>query len=276
MFCGMEELTKISHGDCADGEIIYKGISFNENDVVEIAENDITDRIESDGQTIDDLIEDGVLTEKSRGKDWGNDIWEITNDYLCNQNNHGLILSDMNDMIYSIQTEEEFARLASMANDAFGEEMDCEMRSDAADSLSDFAFEAPENLQKLLDELELESFEVIQEKYGWNTSNKEMLYCYLMDNLVTTEILPLCDRYKIEIQQLYLIYCQNDTVEECFNESQVLDMWKKLTKEYDGLAAVVVGYKGVVYDGSLDIRGIDTIKNKLGIGKAKENEIEVQ
>jgi len=264
MYCGMKELTKLTAWDKGLNVIQnsyipiikYKGIEFNEEDVSDIAQDDLMELFEIENKGVDELINDGVLTPAVKDMEWGKDTWDIVNDYLCNPNNHENILSQLDDMIYSLQNEELYEKIVQDAAKDF-DDLEYDFRNSAESALGKFAAESEENLAMLLGQFSgdlddnIKDIEERRESYAYNSSLENAVEDFLDDNCSADELLSICRDFGLKVDEHFIVYAQNGEYEECYDKAQVLEGYNKLQREYDGLAVVVYGVMGTEYKGVL-------------------------
>lgn len=265
-FCGIKDLTYIYHGNWADPEVIYKGICFNEHDITEIAEIDLQERFD-EGKTVDDIIEEGLLTEEAKGMNWDNDSYDLINNYLRNPHNHNLILSDIEDMIWNMQDDELYEELSRKANEKYNEELEYDYCCDACNTLVSFALENESNLITLIvPEWGERALSEIIENASEDFSNlKEAVETFLQDNCLSEDYKQLCDDVLPEDVRPdipYLIYVQNDKYEECYDKKQLIEYFSKMTEKYKGLAVVVFSVNGTEFKGTLTKECLEEMKKK--------------
>lgn len=272
-WCGIKGLTRIYHGDWADPEVKYKGISFSEYDIIEIADIDISEAIYT-GLDIDPhLIGEGVLTEKSKGKSWDKDTGDIIDDWLTNPNNHETILCRLDDMIHAMQNEELYERLTSEATDLYQNNCDSvefEFCVNAAELLNSYARQSKdqwEHLKDLTGDKEIPLPSIHGDYVG------DYLFDYLVD-LGDKKLNKICKTLELKPQKTYIINAQNGEYEECFDESQVIECFEKLTGKYEGLAAVIVSVDGTEFKDVLNTNSLKELKEMFGIKEKEPKSIE--
>lgn len=265
MYCGMKELTKLTAWDkhynvLQNGYIPivkYKGIEFNEEDITDIASNDLEQLYEIEKQGVDELIEAGVLTSAVKGKSYDKDTYDVINDYLCNPNNHENILSQLDDMIYAMQTNEMYQQLTKDAAENF-DMLEDDFRNSAESALGKFAAQSDNNLRLLLSQFSdsvddsIKDIKERRESYAYNTSLERAVEDLLDEKCSADELLSFCEELGVNIDSPYIIYAQNGEYKECYNYSQVIDDWTEMRKQYEGIGAVIYGVEGTIYQGTLD------------------------
>ena len=250
----MKELTKLNSSIPI---IKYKGIEFNEEDVSDIAQDDLMELFEIENKDVDELIDNGVLTPAVKDMEWGKDTWDIVNDYLCNTNNHENILSQLDDMIYAMQSKELYEQLTKDAAENF-DMLEDDFRNSAESALGKFAAQSDDNLRLLLSQFDdsvddsIKDIEERRESYAYNSSLENAVEDFLDDSCSADELLSLCEDLKVNIDNPYIIYAQNGEYKECYNYSQVIDDWTEMRKQYEGIGAVIYGVEGTIYQGTLN------------------------
>ena len=267
MYCGMKELTKLTawdkHYNVLQNSYIpiveYKGIEFNEEDITDIASNDLEQLYEIEKQGVDRLIEKGILTSAVKGKSYDKDTYDVINDYLCNPNNHENILSQLDDMIYAMQNKELYEQLIQDAAEMF-DTLEDDFRNSAESALGKFAAQSDDNLRLLLSQFDdgvsvddnIKDIEERRESYAYNSSLENAVEDFLDDSCSADELLSLCEDLEVNVDSPYIIYAQNGEYKECYNYSQVIDDWTEMRKQYEGIGAVIYGVEGTIYQGTLD------------------------
>lgn len=265
MYCGMKELNKIFNGAYSDSEIIYKGISFNEYDIIEIAENDLATEFSCENKSVADLIEEGILTEKSRDLSWDKDTGDMIDDYLNNENNHDNILSSIDDMICNMQTDELYDNLSKKADEKYDDKLEYDYCDDAMNALSTYVAGNKSNLMKVIltQWNEREYAEVIENSCEPYSNLKESFEVFLEDNCLSKDYKELCEKVLPENKRPqipYLLYIQNHKYCECKNADECVKSFEKMMHEYEDLAAVVFNVDGTVFKGELNIDGLKELK----------------
>ena len=282
MWCGMKEIDKLTAWDkgmnvCQNSYVPflkYKGIELSEEDVVGFIENELDCLFEDENRFVSELIEDGVLTEQSKGKVWaGNNVYDIVNDYLNNPANHENILSHMDDMIFAMQTPERLEEMKNDANEIYGDNLETDFRNTACSALAKYCLENEGNMQKLiLGQWGETAYDDIIEnsKKSYSYGLRHELEYFFDDNLTTDEMDELCKEYSIKTEMSYLVYAQNNEYEECYDKQQMAKAFENFTKKYEGLSVVICSVNGTEYTGGLTKDDLKKVMKQFNVEKEKQ------
>ena len=239
MWCGIKELTQIYHGDYADPEIVYKeigykGIKFNEYDLIDIVGNQLEELFEYEHKTVDNLISDGILTEAVREKTFEHDTSDIIDDYLHNPLNHESILGNLEDLIFRNYEREDYMNtLAEKASYIIetDEDIDNDYQCNLISAISTWA-NGNESKKAIVDDF-------FKNKNG--ETIEDLLYYEYTNNLR-----DFVDRHEISMENLepYVIYLMNHEYDVGYNLDEIKDLSIKATKRFGDVPCVVVNAKG--------------------------------
>lgn len=171
---------------------------------------------------------------------------------------------DGNKESFRIQSEELYERLTNEANDLYQYNCDSaefEFCVNAATLLDSYAKQS-EDQWKHLKEL------IGYKKIPLPSNHGEYLFEYLV-NLDDKKLNEICKNLELKPQKTYIISVQNGEYEECLDESQVIERFKKLVGKYEGLSAVIVSVDGAEFKGTLNTNNLKELKEMFGI-KGKE------